>query len=234
MKKVSRLLALLLCAFLCLSLSGCGYLDQIRQQQGFWQINGTILWNDTTYRLLDPHGETLNLKPDQTPSLIYVTETDVPVLLSYMLGESFDVCNGKLILAGPDDSIYCQDVYYVAIVNSIARGFELDTICYDYIVIDEDGWYASEATYCLTEKEKAELMTLYDLLEPVVMEDGMYLSVDNYVHLYGLNENGLLRKELFKLSQADDRYYIEDEESIYLIPEEKNALIKTILQHKSS
>ena len=82
MKKWVRIIALILTIFLCLPLTGCNALDEMRQQQGIWQDDGTIIWNGSEYKWLNTNELSLNLERDEEYSHAYITKPDVPVLLS--------------------------------------------------------------------------------------------------------------------------------------------------------
>ena len=80
MKKIKIIIPLLLLALL---LSGCGALDEMRAQHALNYDDGTIVYNEKTYKRV----ENSNIKISDYFSVewgknLYITAPDVPVLLS--------------------------------------------------------------------------------------------------------------------------------------------------------
>ena len=123
MKKILKTVAviLLVCSML-FAVTGCNYIDEMRANQGFWQKDGSILFRGSEYILL-PACEQLD--PEWDDAWIYITEPDVPVLLSDKFGDWVDVSeNGYFILAtyengGTDLSVYCRKDKYEEIKDYI-------------------------------------------------------------------------------------------------------------------
>ena len=91
MKKMKRWIALLVALLMCLSLCGCQALDDMRATHAVYQEDGSILWNDVVYRKLENVDQIDVLDVSYDYAWIYVTESDVPVLLINWFGEEFDV-----------------------------------------------------------------------------------------------------------------------------------------------
>lgn len=236
MKKTTRLLAFLLVIALCLPLTGCKALEDMRSHQAYRQENGSILWNGTEYKPIETRDITLNLTQDLTQDdeieEIHVTKSDVPVLLSGMFGTIFGSYNDGLFIGEYYSSvgIYCRADQYDAVLERIAIGFTPDKICYDYYLYDKNDFYIGDAQYVLTAQQKKQLLELSETLEPAEMQEGMYLESEYTVSLYGCTEDGLLRSELFDIVQAGQQYYIDDWENIYLVPKEYNELFDAIVE----
>lgn len=229
MKKSTRVFAVLLIVLLCLSLTGCKALDELRQKQGYWQEDGTILWNDVVYKRLETGNTVLNIDETEDVS-VNVTKPDVPVLLSDMFGDILWAhTDGMFLVDWGDDSIYCRQDSYDAVAARIALGFTLDTLCYDYYFYDPNTDEEYNYTYTLTDAQKKELLELYETAVPVVMEEGMYLSYDYTASLYGCSEDGLLKKDMFYIMQTGEQYYMEDADNTYSVPKEHNPLFAEIM-----
>ena len=98
MKKTTRILALCIAlVFVCLSATGCNAIEEMRERHGFYTKTGSIMIGDTEYLLL-PENEYFSPLRDNADE-IYVTDKDVPVLLSAMLGDGFNLYNDGLILS---------------------------------------------------------------------------------------------------------------------------------------
>jgi len=85
-KLVQRIAIVLLVCCLCIGLGGCKALDEARANHAKWSESGTILLGDTEYILVE-NSENLYPTIDYFESSVHVTEPDVPVLLSFILGE---------------------------------------------------------------------------------------------------------------------------------------------------
>ena len=77
----------------CFSLSGCHALDTARNAQAFLNDDGTILYDGKIYKPLPAGSEYAELTHSLISSYIknntiYITEKDVPVLLSGIVGVS--------------------------------------------------------------------------------------------------------------------------------------------------
>ena len=85
MKKYIKLLCvLLLTVMICLCFCSCMELDQMRDKQAFWgSTEETLYFRNAEYKLL-PACNDLSLTPGGHG---YITENDVPVLLSTSLGQ---------------------------------------------------------------------------------------------------------------------------------------------------
>lgn len=231
MKKTTRLFALLMAILLCLSLTGCKALDELREAQGFWQADGSISWDGNVYKLLETNNLDLNVTTDDEFSTIDVTKDDVPVLVASLFGQTFYVKNNKtLLVAYVNEGIYyCRADQYDKYAARIQSGYTQDKICYNYSKYTQDGSYEGDAVYTLTAQQMQQLMDIYNTATPTKLADGMYFSYDRSVQLYGSTEDDLLIKDLFFIQQAGNRYYIEDEENLYSVPESFNSLFAEIM-----
>lgn len=86
MKKVIKtVLVLLAVVGMLLCLCGCTGLENMRKNQAFSRENGEILWNGAVYKAL-PESEYLFVDTGYFDDTVYLTEPDVPVLLSVFFG----------------------------------------------------------------------------------------------------------------------------------------------------
>lgn len=164
MKKSARIIALVLSLVtLCLSLSSCDFIDKMRENQGFWNEDGSIKWNGETYKLL-PKCEYFAPEVEGSDNVIYVTESDVPVLLTNFYGEDFLLSKNGIFLMNEDPlyvstDIYCRSDKYDETVAYLKTPGILSEYCYIYYAYNDDNVY-EERRYQLTESEKAAVTSV--------------------------------------------------------------------------
>ena len=114
-KIVKRVSALVILIIAGCFLSGCSMIDEMRSQQGFYKgdFKETIIFFDKEYKLIDIE---LEFEYSSDVETIFVTASDVPVLLSTTYG---DLCyisaDGEIIYRSDysKDSGKVIDKYYV-------------------------------------------------------------------------------------------------------------------------
>lgn len=147
MKKCKRWIAVVLVSVMCLSLCGCQNLEDMRAAHAFWQEDGSILWNGNVYRLMSSSSEKMNILFDNTD--IWVTEKDVPVLLSETFGQSCRNSNNgaALVMYGHEGAmLYCREDMYDFMTEQL-QDAELNTYyytCWDWENYEEQYYYLSE------------------------------------------------------------------------------------------
>lgn len=98
MKKVWRAMTfVVVLALLCTSLCGCTVIDEMKKEQAIYTDEDTILWNGVEYYML-PTSLTMMPQRDDMFTPIYVTEADVPVLISGLFGQESYSCNDGMLL----------------------------------------------------------------------------------------------------------------------------------------
>lgn len=140
MKKVMKLTALLLCVlFITASFSSCIYrsdIEEMRSEHAFWTEKGTILYGDDEYIPL-PSCKYLNAVWYDM-NTVYVTEADVPVLLSHTLGTMMPLSDDGVLLQDTDYSngeistYYCRSDKYDEVMARIETGNYFDGYTYAY------------------------------------------------------------------------------------------------------
>ncbi len=219
MKKLMLVVPLLLLALL---LSGCGLLDDMRAQHALEYDDGTIKYNNKIYKRIDE--ESLQTEKLQEFSIdfgknLYITEPDVPVLLSQMGIHKW------LPYVSSDGSIICSyTAYYVRedryedIIAQFTNGIEYTKYLY----------YLSEEVY-LTPDQTATLQQLLKESTPVKTADSYYPK--DSLAIYMESADGLFEKYAFELIGDDNGYGILDYNTGMLYPatEEYNALLQSLL-----
>lgn len=228
MKRTKRLLALLLAVLLCLSLCGCDRLDEMRRHQGFWQEDGTILLNGQIYKPLPSVSDNFNWDPNHED--VFITESDVPVLLSLLEGNPFSVSWGKIMLDGYDPKTdapiqYCRADKYELVCGMLANDFAVETYGYEYY----DSKTQTYKDYNLTEAQKTGIAKIYATAkkrEQTFEENGEY-----DVSIYGYSADNLFCRLLFNLVQDEKgKFTLQDDAYIYDVPKADYPLCKEIMK----
>lgn len=249
MKKMKRVLALVLTFVLCLSLCGCRQLNDMKAHHATWMENGNILWNGYTYIPLYStdeafyyeYADDLNWSDSD---VIYVTQPDVPVLLSEMMGTyGYTGAGGLLIECNSYgyatslhdtmeyvNNIYCRADMYNWTVEALQNGYEIQE--YGYYFYDYDTGEEKQGT--LTSAQRQAIEDVLNTVTPITGSDESYydyylnsLTISGYstAHLFSQDvgelyyDNGIYS---IIVSYYDDEYNRYDK--LYDIPEKYTAM----------
>lgn len=217
MKTISKILVILaLVATMCLCLCGCDELDEMKAQHATWTNENnrdSITYNDDQYKLI-PSNLTHNLKTSPTGiklDPVYVTEPDVPVLLSQDECTALCTNKDKTLIFGNDDDIdqtfmlYCRSDIYDEVLEKIESGIKYDGYGFSYQILDEEDGGFTEDFYTfdsyqndvINEIESTCKKNHFDKL----YEPGVYVTTltrisdnklfySNYRDVYYYNETG--------------------------------------------
>ncbi len=232
MKRIlKRGLSLLVVLLLVLSLTGCQALDDMKAAQAFWLTNGNILYGDVEYRLL-PECDVLNpLAGEETP-YVYVTEQEVPVLLSEVYGDSFAVSLDRSILFkdSRNGACYCAQNRYDEMIDKISSGDFFDT--YAYVYYDYDAMMT--LTYLLTESERSAVDWVFYSETPEILPDYVDIPYDYVVELLSCSEDMLFSDYCCDLYVNGDQYYLcvisGDTSAIYTVPDSMQSVFEGMLK----
>lgn len=228
MKRTKHVFALLTAVLLCLCLCGCNRLDEMRMNQGFWQKDGTILFNGQTYKKLPAVSDYFNWDTNRTD--VFITDADVPVLLSEIMGDGFSVSHGGVLLEGFNSYVdettqYCRADKYEMVCSMLDGNFEIVTYGYEYYLVDADKLEG----YTLTEIQKAGLARIYDTAEKRTQtfeENGEY-----DVSIYGYSEDKLFCRLLFSLIKDEKgKFTLQNDEHICDVPKADYPLCEEIMK----
>lgn len=219
MKKRLRLISLtLILLMVCFTFCGCTALDEMRAKHAFWKDNEKTLitLNGEEYKLL-PECETLSPVCNSYYDY-YVTESDVPLLLMNMYGESISLNDDKdfVILENYNDEysaqyeppkIYCKTNRYEEISNRINANEPLNNFCYEYETYDLDkGSYLSNLYFLTEEEEQAISTALSQGTISSLYAEEIYADFD--IQIYCCSEDALFRKYAFDLSITAQTAYL--------------------------
>ena len=232
-KNLKRILVFVLAVMMLFSLCGCMALDEMRQAQAFYDESGSILWNGSTYKMLPACDY---FTPECTyETWIYVTEADVPVLLSSLFNqEELVVCTDEAILSSYyTNSYYCREDLYDSVSTRIQQGFTPDVVCYSYSAYDEETDEYTTEYYTLTQEQIDVIELIISTEEPMTMGDGWYLDYAWSVYLEECSEDMLFRRNSLDISVSGDTYYLflytDQGELVYAVPDGCNAIFDEIV-----
>ncbi len=256
MKKYVRMIAcVLMLALVCTSFCGCYALDELRSNHAMYKDNDTILWNGEEYKRL-PACEAFCPSCDYSET-IYVTDSDVPTLLSGVFGHMTYVCADGAVLQCDDTSFaefnlsgdyfypessyayYCLAKDYDRIKAEIEQAhagtLEYNTYSYSFGEYDETiEWYETR-TRILTQTEKNAFLTAVGTASPA--GEGAYDWQMEFIAdvsettedllLFGYNTYGVYR---FMASTVGTLYFIWDNttEEYYAIDPSYTAAFDTM------
>lgn len=249
MKRMKRIVALALAVALCLSLSGCRWLENAKTSQGKWQGDGTFVLNGYVYKpLIYEFTYELNTSGDFETG--YITTADVPVLLSLFLGEEYYSYHDGIIIEtfGQDPNVkqasldeyyvfyYCREDYYDSVVARAQNGFEVEDYAYSYWGEDFYYNYAMEE-YVLSAEERAAVDDVLRYVQPKLEDEDMKLYYDNslWIDLDGYSRDRLFWRSICKLAVCEGTYYLSYEDADYNscyceVPLEKYPIFDKIIK----
>lgn len=215
MKKLIKNIAVLLIVItVTVSLSGCSLVTEARNSQAFYGTNqdgiSSIKYGNQEYYLL-PSTELLSPTIDDDADYIYATKPDVPVLLSFFLGDAYSLSTDGAILIHNDESslYYCRSDKYEEISDIINNGFVPEKYCYIYYGYDvlEDNF--TEKKVLLTDSEQAALEKAMSEGEFSTLPEMAEVTYDYSVNLYQCTEDMLFTEYYLDLIILENKYYLQ-------------------------
>ncbi len=234
MKKVLRVIAfVMVLVLMSTSLCGCRMLDELRANHAVFTSDDTILWNGVEYKAL-PESVAMCPQSDFSQQL-FVTDADVPTLLSMFFGNECHVCNDGMILECYDSSLaefmsaesdymtsssvyYCQLEDYDRVKENIEKEWSgtlvYDTYSYSFSEYDESTEWYETRTRILTASQADVFETA---VSSAVVAEGAYdwqmefitdvsLSTDDLL-FYGAGTYGVYS---FTVSTTGTTYFVWD------------------------
>lgn len=248
MKKARKILALIaLCAMLCCVLCSCNKLDSLKARQAFWNGNDNwfsdINYNGQVYKKI-PQASTINTNVIETSNMVYITEPDVPVLLSGPYGEcgytDFDNRIIERYTASSNSPIYyCRVDIYDDVYKSLkesdfsyycAHKFEYNDDINEYegetVLLDRDAAQAIDNTLNTAKGKKCHEYTDYMLSIDKCDKYGLFCDTTGLlVHIIKEDSQCYIYTEDWENLDESNEY--EDQPTAYKYPvaEKYNKLI---------
>jgi hypothetical protein len=234
MKTYLRALCLSCIALLlCLPLTGCDSLDEARTTHGIWDENGNILLNEETYLLLP---ECDYLQPQFSDYTgVYVTESDVPVLLKGAMGEFLFHSDDKIFLSPQYSSTYyCRADHYEKVTQQIRNGFTPTGYCYSYSVFDEETFEYSTSVYHLTDAQVHALSAVLATVEPVYQPAVVTLDFDYMAEIMACGDDLYFRQYACDVLCINGYYYVaqytQTDTLLYEVPLEHHTAFHALME----
>lgn len=216
----------------CMSLSGCQELDEARRNHALYNENGSITLNGMEYKALP---QCTDLQPDiDFGRTIYVTEEDVPVLLSSSMGDYYDISTDEMFLLsgvsglknGVDglysENVYCREDKYGEVRSKIEGGNYFTGYCYEYY--DYSAEDNSVRYYKLTSDEIAAVETVLMTGVPELVSMAVGVDYDYMIELEACSEDMLFRRWSFDLYVKNGvcflAEYSDTDIALYPVPDE--------------
>ena len=237
MKRFLKVIALIISSIiLILSLSGCNLLNEARNSQAFYGTNSdgisTITYGKTEYYLL-PSSETLSPEFSSNTNSIFATKHDVPVLLSFFLGDTYRLSiDGTILISDDSSNFYCRADKYEDVSKMISNGFTPDGYCYIYTEYNPKTDDFIEKRVLLNEQEQAVIDEIINNNNFSPLPEMTQVTYDHCVNLYLCTADKLFIEYCLDLVILNDKYYLlalqDDGEYIAEINYEQKSVLKNI------
>ena len=234
MKKLKSLLCIFIIVMLCFSLTGCNYIDEMREAQIHYDNEGNLVYNNKKYIIL-PQCE--DFSPQRTyDKTLYITEPDLPVLLNGFLGDdAYLTLNNQFIFStGDNTSYYARIDIYESIITRIESGNYFDKYCYNNSYYDVDtNEYVSKKI-----RISDEISDAIDYIitgEPLEEVDPSLLYKYQIMDIYAMSEDELFNTHFATIYKTEKCIYIADyNDNAYIVPNEYNEIFTELIDEKLS
>lgn len=234
MKKAVRMLCVFLSLILiCVSFSGCDVIDDMRKEQAFWDEDYTVIYMNEEYKSL-PSSKYLNPVYDEFKT-ISVTDSDVPVLLSFLFGEQFYLSDDGMFIfkgassSGPD-SYYCHTDIYDEVLERIENGFAPESYCYEYYDYNND----DRKSRIFSEEEISAIRSIKETVAATILPDAASLDYEHMISVEECTLDLLFKNYVYDLCIANGKYYLvehtDDGTLLYAVPEELSQTVAAIMK----
>ncbi len=229
MKRFIKFFALALSIMLlCTALTGCGFIDELRETKAVWNNDGSIAYKGSKYISL-PECELLD--PDMQNTMISICQSDVPVLLSKILG-NYALISKDEKLIGFEDSYsykyYCRADAYDEIVARISGEIKLDKLCYIYDVYNDDTFEYETAYYVLNDIQVSAIEKTIAQGKKSELPDEAFIDSEHTVYIEACSEDLLFKSGyyIYEIYKTGDKYYLlentEEDYILYTVPADLN------------
>lgn len=267
MKKGIKLISLIF-ALIIMSIcfTGCDQLDAMRESQAFWTTDGkydSVTYNGTVYKQLPTQNPPTPFNEDSATATqaVFVTTSDIPVLLSQSEGIYMDLSADKNFLTSStyslsplthpngdydflnqtDDTIvFCNEEIYDDVIKQMEDGIEYPMYGYEYWTYDDETGEGKLNFYYLTDEEIEAVNKVIEEVEPVE-DDQIAYNCPHIATLQEISENKYFSKISYDIYEGKtNEFYLvlysntTDKHIEYKVPQELNDIfVKTTQQSDS-
>lgn len=237
MKKYFKVSAIILCICLVgMLFAGCSGIKEMRASQAFYTDKGIEYGGKTYVPFLE---DIPYLSPEvKDDDSIYITQKDVPVLLSAFFGQESNISlDGSFIIsvmysddAEYETKYYCLEEKYDEILATVEKGFTIAGFKYKLY----DWWSDEPIEYNFTDAEvKATLSVLST--EPQVITGPMMSEFDQEISITAFSADKYFKNDFFSIGEYKGAYYILEYDKdynpakLYTVPNELCKVFKEIV-----
>ena len=212
--------------------SGCQALDKARENQAFGDSVSVIVYKGNEYKLLDKC-DTLSPEYKEDAS-VFVTGSDVPVLLSTMFGNRYMISKDEVFLCEYyylGTGVYCRADKFDEMQKRITNTDELTEYAVFYTTYNEETKDYENKWLPFSD----ELSDAFDYL--IYNGEAEILTDKSYAYLFDVmitSEDRLFMRNAFSLASDDGKYFMVGESAEGLlkigIPAEYNEEIEDMLK----
>lgn len=240
MKSIKKILCLVLTLLLCFSLISCNRIDEMREMQVHFNDNKNIVYDGHEYMLL-PECEAFNPKTN-FDKYVFLTEKDVPVLLSEMFGSIGYVSedNNFITMGGIKytNQHYARAGVYDKIVARINNGNYFDGYGFYYAYVDGAEEIPSHRSKF--EFISNEVKEVIDIIMSGQPEEDIDISLlyqfENFT-LFASSDDLMFNEDVLTIYKTESHIYLLDDNkvsNIYKVPKEHYDAINSIIERHNS
>ncbi len=206
-RMISLILSLIL---LCSVFTGCNALDNMKQAQAFQSENDNIILNGCEYKQIPVRKMSFLLNFDLVETKdIYITDRDVPVLLS----EDFYITKGEVTADGKYLYVerfgyYCREEDHQDFTERLDNGFVPEVLAAPYSYYDEETVEMVYGNYLLTEEEANAVKTVIETTKPVEVDDYRRFQADEYCDVYESSDDLIFNQYIFTAERSGNKFKI--------------------------
>lgn len=222
--KIKPIISILLTLLLCFALTGCDMLDEMKKEQAFYtnEEKTEFVWQGTLYKHIEIDKD---IFATSYVGAGYITESDIPVLLSDLYGDSFSIIEPYGLIMSNYGYYFCKAEEY-GYYHTLAANAKLDK--YAYITTN----YVEDEDHIMRYEERLKIVTdkAQETIDKILAGEKTELLKFNFTSLYTIfscDSTKTFYEDSFNLIKmtATDEYYLNvynkiNGEEFYKIPQE--------------
>lgn len=236
MKKLFKILAVMMASvFICLCFGGCQMIDNAKKSHFIRISDDKIKFKEAEFIKLPSCSF---FAPISNGDNVYVTASDVPVLLSKFFSENYLRSSDGVFVFGyyyerDLNTVYCRSDKYDEALQIIEQGFKRTGYGYSYY----DFKKGKLDFYKLTEQQAAAIDNVISKVEPESLPDVATLGVNLITPIEEFSGNINFKKEVVDIGFENGRYYLieylDNSRNIYTVPDNLAGVFDDICEKLS-